>query len=271
MASVRIEEEAFADARIDLLASILKINKYEALGRLAYLWRTCTQLQQKTLSVKIIETMLGENGAEALCESGLAEKNKGDETQIRIKGTTGRIEWLGKLRKNGKFGRLGGRPKKNPQGLLKNPDGFDQKTPIAIAPAIVIANDRYISAAGKKSETPKPEIQTTSPPAVTVDTARQKTNELAQDLNLRWKPPGAEQEKEFASLLKQGAYEHIEAAMRETKARAAKPSWGYFLAVLETMTVKIPETGPPKENAFEAGNRIWREEIEAQAKAKGYA
>jgi hypothetical protein len=100
-ANVRIEDEAFNDPRIEALATIAGYNRYEALGRLAHLWRVCTQREAYILSEVQISGCLGTKGPVALVEAELGERVEGG---IRIKGTEGRIEWLQKLRASAKAG-----------------------------------------------------------------------------------------------------------------------------------------------------------------------
>lgn len=100
-ANVRIEDEAFGDPRIEALGTIAGYNRYEALGRLAHLWRVCTQREAYILSDVQISGCLGAKGPEALIGAELGERVEGG---IRIKGTEGRIEWLQKLRASAKAG-----------------------------------------------------------------------------------------------------------------------------------------------------------------------
>ncbi len=97
-ASVRIEDEAFSDARYDHLAKLLGVSKFDALGRMAFIWRQCTQEQTHSLEASLVAVFVDPN---LLIECRLAEENNG---LIRIKGTEGRIEWLGRLRKNARKG-----------------------------------------------------------------------------------------------------------------------------------------------------------------------
>ncbi len=142
-ASVRIEDDAFSDLRYDELADLLGLPDADcARGKMAKVWRQCTIENRHSLPKPTIKKLLGERGVDALLGSRLGE-DLGDE--IRVKGTSGRIEWLKKLRKNGKYGKLGGRPKKNPDGFLENPDGFPNKTPPAPAPAPAPAPSRVVA------------------------------------------------------------------------------------------------------------------------------
>jgi hypothetical protein len=119
--SVRIEDEAFSDTRVEFLAAAAGWSKYEALGRLAYLWRTCTQLNSYFIPPSFVETILGNGGVKLLCDALLAEVT---EHGVRVRGAKGRIEWLENLRKNG---RKGGRPRKT----KRKPSGFPELNPTA--------------------------------------------------------------------------------------------------------------------------------------------
>jgi hypothetical protein len=90
MARVNVEEEAFADPRIELLGQLAGYNRFEALGRMTHLWRVCTQRQTHTLPAAIIDACLGIGSHEHLVSSELGEW---DGDAIRIRGTYGRIEW----------------------------------------------------------------------------------------------------------------------------------------------------------------------------------
>ena len=102
-ASVRIEDEAFVDTRIELLGSIAGYNRFEALGRLAHLWRLCTHRSTYCVSETQVASCLGLKGVEALLQSELGERLTDG---IRVKGTSGRIEWLQKKREAGSKGGL---------------------------------------------------------------------------------------------------------------------------------------------------------------------
>jgi hypothetical protein len=116
-ASVRIEDEAFGDGRYEHLGQLLGTTKFDALGRMSFLWRQCTQENSHVLPESFVRVFVD---PEKLVESRLGERV---ETGIRIRGTRGRIEWLAKLRKNG---RKGGRPRK-PNGY---PNGNQERTRI---------------------------------------------------------------------------------------------------------------------------------------------
>ena len=137
-ASVRVEDEAFSDRRYNRLARLAGLADADhARGKLLVIWRQCTIEQRYVLPADDVRDVLGENGAEALVEARLGEFVEGG---IRICGAQGRIEWLEKLRENG---RKGGRPKKN-QVVSKTktkpitkrkPSGYETNNPPAPAPA----------------------------------------------------------------------------------------------------------------------------------------
>lgn len=94
-APVRVEAEAFSDPRIQLLAELAGWSRYEALGRMAHLWSACTERQLYVVPEPVIRGTLGPNGIQLLLESDLGERVGGG---IRVRGTDGRIEWLGDFR-----------------------------------------------------------------------------------------------------------------------------------------------------------------------------
>ena len=136
-ASVRIDDEAFSDRRYDLLARALGLPDADcARGKMAAIWRQCTQQQAHVLDVEIVRVILGDNGVDALVKSRLGEVVSDG---VRICGTRGRIEWLAKLRKNG---RKGGRPRKpNGNHLVSISETRSEPDPNPPAPAPAPAQD----------------------------------------------------------------------------------------------------------------------------------
>jgi uncharacterized phage protein (TIGR02220 family) len=126
-ASVRIEDEAFADERYEDLALAAGLADADhARGKMARIWRQCTIENQHALPFETIRRILGERGIDALRTARLGDVL--EDGRVRIRGTRGRIEWLEKLRKNG---RKGGRPK-----ITKcKPSGSAELNPPAPAPA----------------------------------------------------------------------------------------------------------------------------------------
>lgn len=138
MPSVRIEDDAFGDLRYDELAAACGLADADhARGKMARLWRQCTAEKRYVLSRSVVESVLGPRGVDALVLSRLGElRSEG----VRIKGTRGRIEWLEKLRNNGK---KGGRPRKTNTETKRKPSGFPELNPPALvpAPALVLAQE----------------------------------------------------------------------------------------------------------------------------------
>ncbi len=145
-ASVRVEDEAFSDTRFEVLGVLLGTSKFDALGRLAYVWRQATAMGVDVLPMKLVAQIID---VAALCESGLGVETK---SGIRIKGARGRVEWLEKKREAGRrnglkgaeFGRQGGRPKKTPKGGYVGDrstgfEGVQENPPPATATAPVTA------------------------------------------------------------------------------------------------------------------------------------
>lgn len=150
MASVRIEDVAFSDLRYERLAKECGLSDADhALGKMARLWRQCTIEQSETLEGFTVETILGNNGIGGLVTAQLGELVEGGE-KVRIRGTKGRIEWLSKLKNNGKYGALGGRPKGNKQETHL---GLPNLTPLSLAKE----RDKSLSRRSRKRpDTPLP-------------------------------------------------------------------------------------------------------------------
>jgi hypothetical protein len=147
-ASVRIEDEAFSDARIEILGSLLGTSRYDALGRLAYIWRQATAMGKDILPEAMIAHHLS---VDALVSSGLGVKT---QKGVRLKGAKGRIDWLERKREAGRlnghlgaeFGKRGGRPPKTPkepgEGVSKNPPPAPAPAP-ATSPALPNSADEF--------------------------------------------------------------------------------------------------------------------------------
>ncbi len=126
MSSVRIESAAFGDDRFEMLARKAGLADADhARGKMARLWRQCTIEQRHILTVEEIALVLGDSGADALIVARLGVRV---DDGIRICGTRGRIEWLEKLKENGK---KGGRPKKT----KRFPSGSEESNPLTLSPS----------------------------------------------------------------------------------------------------------------------------------------
>lgn len=101
-ASVRIEDEAFCDVRYEILAKEAGlVDADHARGKMARIWRQCTQQGVYVLPPEIVRCILGDRGPEAIIKAGLGEEHSAG---IRIRGTAGRIEWIQELRKKASAG-----------------------------------------------------------------------------------------------------------------------------------------------------------------------
>ena len=157
-ASVRVEDEAFSDRRYNRLARYAGLADADhARGKLLVLWRQCTIEQRYVLPADDVRDVLGENGVEALVRANLGEVVDG--VGVRIKGAQGRIEWLEKLRENGK---KGGRPRKNQKvsrskttpETKREPFGSENQNPPAPAPAPAPAPDNNVVATPSEPDLP---------------------------------------------------------------------------------------------------------------------
>jgi uncharacterized phage protein (TIGR02220 family) len=123
-ASVRIESKAFEDPRFGILARLLGFaDGHHALIKVARVWQWQAEEyapDSPTYVVPndILEHYLGPGSGEALVKSRLAycePIGSGGDVGYRMRGSTGRIEWLYAKRQNGK---KGGRPcKSEPVGF----------------------------------------------------------------------------------------------------------------------------------------------------------
>lgn len=96
---VSIEASVWSDARYDVLAEALDIDRYSAVGRMAAVWAMCTHRETDRLKATFVGALLGVGPAragEVLDDAELGEVT--DDGQIRIRGCGGRTEWLSEKR-----------------------------------------------------------------------------------------------------------------------------------------------------------------------------
>ncbi len=150
-ASVRIEDEAFNDDRIAVLGDLLGTSRYDALGRLAYLWRQATAMGSAVLSDELVARHVD---PDKLIKAGLGARHK---CGVLLRGASDRVMWLKEKREAGKengkkgaqFGSLGGRPRKTPKkpgmGVSAEPSmGVRENPPPAPAPAPAPARSQIL-------------------------------------------------------------------------------------------------------------------------------
>lgn len=229
-ASIRIEDEAFSDRRYDRLAKEAGLADADhARGKMAVLWRQCTIEQRHELPVEDVSDVLGPRGVDALIAARLGEL-VGD--QVRICGTEGRIEWLGKLRNNGKYGSLGGRPRKPTRVSTEKPTRVREnaipETPPAPAPAPA-------PAPSGEGEAPPPVPKPTRVFDSTVDQRRRLGDELWADHRRRYEALRAELKLDVATLAihGEGRREIAERLLEFSTLQEAEHACRHVLDVLE--------------------------------------
>lgn len=89
---VRLDNKAFNDPRIKLLGKLCGKDWVWGLGAMAIIWRHCTEEQAYSMPIAIADALLQDGFAKAMVEAGLAAELS--PLEIRIRGTSGRIEWL---------------------------------------------------------------------------------------------------------------------------------------------------------------------------------
>jgi uncharacterized phage protein (TIGR02220 family) len=249
-ASVRIEDEAFSDRRYDRLARAAGLADADhARGKMAVIWRQCTIEQTHILPADDVTDVLGPNGIVALELARLGERV---DTGVRICGTRGRIEWLKKLRDNGKFGKKGGRPRRNPQGLgdgnpSGSPSGNGDQTPPAPAPAPAPANK---------------EESTSDKPDPGLAFAEKAIAEINRHAGTKYRPDSAAVLKLIKALIRnRHTPEQAEQVIASKRAWVGDPKMGQFF---RPATLLAPsnfanyladlEAGPP----FSQGTKVTR-------------
>ena len=95
LSAVRVEIKALSDPRFIVFGEILGVGVHSALGKMIHVWLVCTDRQVYSLSPREIDAMCGAGAAAAMVESGLGDESSGS---VRVKGLSGRIEWLSRLR-----------------------------------------------------------------------------------------------------------------------------------------------------------------------------
>jgi hypothetical protein len=189
MSSYRVDEKARQDPRFKILGKLLGSSRFDALARMGELWAYCADQESYFLSETLINTLTEcENFSQMILnpEVGLAELS---EKGIRIKGTKGRIEWLSKLRKNGK---KGGRPKKTKPKPEGYPEANQDQTkteppsnPLTLTPALApaLVQNTELRTKGQNAETLPAKAGTGSLPGVKKprfsDEAREKARKFA--------------------------------------------------------------------------------------------
>jgi hypothetical protein len=103
MASVRVDDKARTDWRFAALGRLLGKDRRWALGAMIDVWSHCTQEQTYSVQAVALDFMADVDGfAEAMVKAELGEVQ--DDGAVRVRGTAGRIEWLGDRREAARRG-----------------------------------------------------------------------------------------------------------------------------------------------------------------------
>lgn len=120
--NVKLDGGVYSSLRMAQLGAALGTSIYDAVGRMGHLWQTCTERQTAVLPELLVRTIVD---PDLVVSADLGERVDGG---IRIKGTTGRIEWYGKLQESGKKGaakRWKANPRKTNRVAIGSPSGTD--------------------------------------------------------------------------------------------------------------------------------------------------
>lgn len=122
MPRVNIEAVAFGDGRFKALGRLLGTTEYDALGRMAHVWRHCTDRQTATVRRSMVNALTDRGDlADHIVAAELAED--ASNGMIRVRGTGGRIEWLGSLRANAQAASAVAKTRKSKMGPRLDQDG----------------------------------------------------------------------------------------------------------------------------------------------------
>lgn len=104
MASISVEFSVFGDPRFKILGRLSQCTHYDAIGRMADVWRYCIEKNSPVLPKFVIDVVAGIDGyGDKILEAELAEPV--GEDMLRIRGTNEkRIAWLEKCRTNASKG-----------------------------------------------------------------------------------------------------------------------------------------------------------------------
>lgn len=103
MASVSLEFAAFLDARFKILARLSGFSNFDAIGRMCVVWMHCIEKSETILPEVFIDALAEVDGyAQWIVEADLGDRQ--EDGRVRVKGTKGRIEWLGRLREQAQAG-----------------------------------------------------------------------------------------------------------------------------------------------------------------------
>jgi hypothetical protein len=125
MARVNIDDVAFSDLRFDVLAKRAGLTDADhARGKMARLWKYCTDSETYYAPGEVIVAVLGDGGVDAMIASGLGRI---EPDGIYVCGSRGRTEWLGAMRsRNTKGGQSRAKAQRDKHGRLTGKQDLSQ-------------------------------------------------------------------------------------------------------------------------------------------------
>jgi hypothetical protein len=155
---VNVDSSVFTDVRFRLLAKVMKISQYDAIGRCVAIWMGCYDRRSKCLSKCEADASADLDGfADALLEVGLASTSRTkDADKIVIHGVESRIKFL---QAQSDKGRKGGRSKKQDSSNFENKQiDRSEANALAKATAKAQANDKAKAQAYSPALTLAPDL-----------------------------------------------------------------------------------------------------------------
>jgi hypothetical protein len=130
---VNVDGKVWSDPRFEVLATLAGFaNRYEAVGRMARIWYYCTESGTESVSPHILGAILGLDPDQVGEVLERAELGRIAGERIRIRGCSGRTDWLAKRRAAAKAGGEANRrrlirsqkgAKRKPKGSQPQPNG----------------------------------------------------------------------------------------------------------------------------------------------------
>jgi hypothetical protein len=105
MARINIDDQGRNDPRLKILGSLLGTSRFDARGRMEELWAYCTDRQTYEIEPHMVAVLSEhESFASLMCDPRVNLGEVLANGNVYVRGTKGRIEWLGARRKAAKKG-----------------------------------------------------------------------------------------------------------------------------------------------------------------------
>lgn len=264
MAAVRVESEAENDIRFHLLAKQAGLADADhAIGKMLRLWRACTNRQSYVLSEAVVACVVD---PDALVAAELGERVDGG---IRIRGTKGRIEWLGERRKASRKGGLANRAKWVPPGSAKKSQEPAKTEPLGSRAESPNSNSPANSPAPAKQENEQSPLVLASPLPQTRRRAESKRPaKLEHELPSEWRPTTEHAERASALGVTLETEERKFRAHAATHGRKAKVWNAAFTGWLENAPSFSGHGGGARASPGLSARQIWDMAVAEEAKEK---